>query len=149
MTTGQKPLKGPIRALLIILGTLCVALGVLGMFLPVLPTTPFLLLAAACYARSSERFYHWLMTNRWCGEYIRNYREGRGIPLKQKALTILLLWLTIGSTAWLAISQWWVRWILLGIAVGVTIHLVKIKTYKPKTQPGPSLREYDSSEEAI
>ena len=133
MKTGQKPLKGPIRVLLIILGTLCVALGVLGMFLPVLPTTPFLLLAATCYARSSERFYHWLMTNRWCGEYIRNYREGRGIPLKQKALTILLLWLTIGSTAWLAISQWWVRWILLGIAVGVTIHLVKIKTYKPKT----------------
>jgi uncharacterized membrane protein YbaN (DUF454 family) len=119
--------------LLIILGTLCVTLGVLGMFLPVLPTTPFLLLAAICYARSSERFYHWLMTNRWCGEYIRNYREGRGIPLKQKVLTIMLLWLTIGSTAWLAISQWWVRWILLGIAVGVTIHLVKVKTYKPKT----------------
>ena len=133
MKTGQKQLKGPIRALLIILGTLCVALGVLGMFLPVLPTTPFLLLAAICYARSSERFYHWLMTNRWCGEYIRNYREGRGIPLKQKVLSILLLWLTIGSTAWLAISQWWVRWILLGIAVGVTIYLVKVKTYKPKT----------------
>ena len=149
MKTGQKPLKGSIRALLIILGTLCVALGVLGMFLPVLPTTPFLLLAATCYARSSERFYHWLMTNRWCGEYIRNYREGIGIPLKQKALTILLLWLTIGSTAWLAISQWWVRWILLGIAVGVTIHLVKAKTYKPKAKPGPSLREYDLSEREI
>jgi uncharacterized membrane protein YbaN (DUF454 family) len=139
--TGQKPLKGPIRALLIILGTLCVALGVLGMFLPVLPTTPFLLLAAVCYGRSSEKFYHWLMTNRWFGEYIRNYREGRGIPLKQKVLTISLLWLTIGSTAWLAISQWWVRWILLGIAVGVTIHLVKVKTYKPKTKPGPSHSE--------
>lgn len=124
-------MKGLIRALLIVLGTLCVVLGVLGIFLPVLPTTPFLLLAAICYARSSERFYHWLMTNRWCGEYIRNYREGRGVPLKQKMLTIFLLWLTIGSTAWLAISQWWVRWILLGIAVGVTIHLVKIKTYKP------------------
>ena len=134
------------RALLIILGTLCVALGVLGMFLPVLPTTPFLLLAATCYARSSERFYHWLVTNRWCGEYIRNYREGRGIPLKQKAVTILLLWLTIGSTAWLAISQWWVRLILLGVAIGVTIHLVKVKTYKPKSKPGPSLRESDLSE---
>ncbi len=100
------------------------------MFLPVLPTTPFLLLAAICYARSSERFYHWLVTNRWCGAYIRNYREGRGIRLKQKVATILLLWLTIGSTAWLATPQWWLRWILLGIAVGVTIHLVKMKTYK-------------------
>ena len=142
-------MKEPIGALLIVLGTLCVALGVLGMFLPLLPTTPFLLLAAICYARSSERFYHWLMTNRWCGEYIRNYREGRGIPLKQKVLTILLLWLTIGSTAWLAISQWWVRLILLVIAVGVTIHLVKIKTFKPKTQPDPLLNEYDSSEGAV
>ena len=119
------------------------------MFLPVLPTTPFLLLAATCYARSSERFYHWLMTNRWFGEYIKNYREGRGIPLKQKVVTILLLWLTIGSTAWLAISQWWVRLILLGIAVGVTIHLAKVKTYKPKAKPGPSLREYDLSEREI
>ena len=132
MKTEQKSLKGLKRALLIIAGTLCVALGVLGMFLPVLPTTPFLLLAATCYARSSERFYRWLLANRWCGKYIRNYREGKGIPLRQKVLTILLLWLTIGSTAWLAISQWWVRWILLGIAVGVTIHLLKIKTYKPK-----------------
>lgn len=119
--------------MLIVLGTFCVVLGVLGMFLPVLPTTPLLLLAAVCYARSSERFYHRLMTNRWCGEYIRNYREGRGIPLKQKVLTILVLWLTIGSTVWLSASQWWVQWILLGIAVGVTIHLAKIKTYKPKT----------------
>jgi hypothetical protein len=142
-------MKEPIRALLIVIGTFCVALGVLGMFLPLLPTTPFLLLAAICYARSSERFYHWLMTNRWCGEYIRNYREGRGIPLKQKVLTILLLWLTIGSTAWLAISQLWVRWILFGIAIGVTIHLVKIRTFKPKTQPGPLLKEYDSSEGAL
>ena len=149
MKTGQKPLKGPTRALLVILGTICVALGVLGIFLPVLPTTPFLLLAAACYARSSERFYHWLMTNRWCGEYTRNYREGRGIPLKQKALTILSLWLTVGSTAWLAVSQWWVRLILLGIAVGVTIHLMKVKTYKPKAKPDPSLRECDSSRGAI
>ncbi len=107
----------------------------LGMLLPVLPTTPFLLLAAICYARSSERFYRRLITNRWCGEYIRNYREGRGIPLKQKVLTILLLWLVIGSTVWSTISQWWIRLILFGIAVGVTVHLVRIKTYKSKTQP--------------
>ena len=122
------------RRLLIAGGTLCVALGVLGMFLPVLPTTPFLLLAAACYARSSRRFYHWLMTNRWCGEYIRNYREGKGIPLKQKVLTILVLWLTIGYTAWFVTSRWWVQLILLGIAVGVTVHLVKTKTFRPEPQ---------------
>jgi len=120
------------KILLMVGGTLCIALGILGMFVPVLPTTPFLLLAAYCYARSSERFYHWLITNRWCGEYIRNYREGRGIPLKQKWITIVLLWLTIGMSAWLMISLWWVKLVLLAIAVGVTIHLVKAKTFKPE-----------------
>lgn len=139
-------MEGLIRILLLVSGTLCVVLGVLGMFLPVLPTTPFLLLAAICYARSSKRFYSWLMTNRWCGEYIRNYREGRGIPLKQKVLTILLLWLTIGYAAWFVISLWWVKLILLGIAVGVTIHLVRIKTFKPETQNPQLLIEYNSPE---
>ena len=126
-------MKGLTRILLVVSGTLCVALGVLGMFLPVLPTTPFLLLAAFCYARSSKRFYHWLITNRWCGEYIRNYREGRGIPLRQKVLTILLLWLTIGYAAWFVVSLWWVKFILFGIAIGVTIHLIMIKTFKLET----------------
>jgi len=118
------------RIALIACGTLCVALGVVGIFLPVLPTTPFLLLAAACYARGSERFYVWLMTNRWFGGYIRNYREGRGIPLGQKALTIALLWATIGATAWFAVSLWWLRLMLLIIAAAVTIHLLCIKTFK-------------------
>jgi len=138
--TKREALKKPLKILLIVFGTLCVALGTIGMFLPLLPTTPFLLLAAICYARSSEKFYHWLMTNRWFGEYIRNYREGRGIPIKHKVLTVLLLWLTIGSSAWIAVSRWWVRLILFGIAVGVTIHLVKIKTYKPGIQHSPVRR---------
>jgi hypothetical protein len=135
------------RTLLILCGTLCVALGVVGMFLPVLPTTPLLLLAAACYARSSERFYHWLLTNRWCGEYIRNYREGRGIPLKQKVFIILLLWLTIGYAAWFAVSAWWLRLVLLGVAVAVTIHLAKTKTLKSAPQNPRLLPECDLPEE--
>jgi len=112
-------------------GTLFVALGVVGIFLPVLPTTPFLLLAAVCYARSSQRFYDGLLTNRWCGEYIRIYRAGRGIPVQQKAVAIVLLWLTIGCTALFAVSVWWVRVVLFGIAVGVTIHLLAMKTVRP------------------
>ena len=123
-------MKDLTRLLLIASGTLFVGLGVLGIFLPVLPTTPFLLLAAVCYARSSERFYHWLITNRWSGEYIRNYREGRGITLRHKVLTLLLLWLTIIYSAWFVVSLWWVKLILLGIAVGVTLHLIKMKTCK-------------------
>lgn len=126
------------RTLLIACGTLSVALGVVGILFPVLPTTPFLLLAAVCYARSSERFYHWLLTNRWLGEYIRNYREGRGIPLKQKVLTITLLWLSIGYAAVFVVPFWWLKLILFGIAAGVTIHLVRTKTYRPEPQVSPS-----------
>ncbi len=69
---------------LIVAGTICVCLGVAGIFLPLLPTTPFLLLAAVCYAGSSPRFYHWLMNNRWFGRYIKNYREGKGLTLNDE-----------------------------------------------------------------
>ncbi len=113
-----------------------------GIFLPVLPTTPFLLLAAACYARSSRRFYVWLTTNRWCGRYITNYRENRGIPRRQKALTILFLWAAIGHATVFAVKPFWGRCLLLGIAACVTIHLLMIKTSKPETSlqsmPGES-----------
>ena len=118
------------RSLLLIVGTLSVALGILGIFLPILPTTPFLLLAAYCYARSSERFYQWLLNNRWFGEYIRNYREGRGMPLRDKIVTLTVLWLTIGFAVAFAVSAWWARLLLVGIASGVTIYLIRLKTRK-------------------
>ena len=117
------------KSLLIVCGTICVALALVGMFIPILPTTPFLLLAAVCYARSSERFYHWLLNNRWFGEFIKNYREGRGIPLREKTLMLSMLWLTMGISILFIVSAWWIRLILVGIGVGVSIHLVKIKTY--------------------
>jgi hypothetical protein len=113
---------------LIAAGTLFAGLGLVGMFVPLLPTTPLLLLAAFCYARSSERFYHWLMTNRIFGDYIRNYREGRGVALKHKIMALTLLWATIGYAAWFVVSAWWGKAGLVAIAVGVTIHLVSVKT---------------------
>ena len=119
------------RFLLIGFGTLCVALGVVGIFVPILPTTPFLLLAAFCYARSSQRFLNWLLTNRWFGAYIKDYREGRGIPRPQKALTIIALWLTIGFSALYAVPVWWGRLLLIAVAIGVTFHLLRIRTFKP------------------
>ncbi len=122
-----------IKALFIALGTLSVAFGVVGIFVPILPTTPFLLLAAFFYARSSDTFLRWLLYNRWFGAYIRNYREGHGIPRREKFLTITALWLTIGLSATFAVSLWWVKLLLIVIAIAVTIHLVMIKTY----QPGP------------
>ena len=118
------------RALLIAAGTACVALGTLGIVLPLLPTTPFLLLAAVCYARSSPRLLHWLTHNRWFGAYIRNYREGHGIPLREKILTLSLLWITIGITVIFFVPLLWVEILLLLIATAVTIHLLRIKTMK-------------------
>jgi uncharacterized membrane protein YbaN (DUF454 family) len=127
-------MKAMKKNLLILCGSISVLLAILGMVFPVLPTTPFLLLAAICYGRSSPRFYHWLLNNRWFGSYIRNYREGRGIPLKQKIFTLVLLWLTIGSTIIFVAEAWWLRLLLLGIATGVTIHLVSIRNYKEPDQ---------------
>ena len=119
------------QALLIAAGTICVVLAIFGIVLPVLPTTPFLLLAAICYERSSPRFHNWLLTNRWFGSYIKNYRGGKGIPLRQKVITLAILWATMVAGIVFAQLNWWISLLLLGIAVGVTIHLARIKTAKP------------------
>lgn len=118
--------------MLIVLGTLSAALGLLGVLLPLLPTTPLLLLAAACYARSSRRFYLWLTTNRLFGSYISDYREGRGISVGHKTLTIAILWLTMGITGVFFVNSWWLRALLLGVALGVTIHLLRMRTRRMK-----------------
>ena len=118
------------RRLLIVAGSLSVGLGILGIFLPLLPTTPFLVLAAACYARSSERFYHWLLNNRWFGGYVKNYLEGKGAPLRVKILTISLLWIAIGYSAAFVVHTFLFRTILILIAVGVTAHIILIRTLK-------------------
>jgi uncharacterized membrane protein YbaN (DUF454 family) len=115
------------RRLLIAAGTLCAGLGIIGVFVPILPTTPFLLLAAACYMRSSERFYQWLINNRIFGAYVRNYIEGRGMPIRIKVFTILLLWLTIGLSITFAVQNLVIRIILICIAVGVTVHIALIR----------------------
>ena len=115
------------RRLLITAGTLSLAIGIVGIFLPVLPTTPFLLIAAACYLRSSERFYNWLMNSRWLGNYIRNYVEGKGLPVKVKLGIIILLWATIGVSIWLTDSLILAA-VLLIIAVGVTLHIALLRT---------------------
>jgi uncharacterized membrane protein YbaN (DUF454 family) len=119
------------RYLLIALGTLCLAIGIVGIFTPILPTTPFLLLAAFCYLRSSARFHRWLMNNRVFGGYIRSYTEGRGIPLKVKLFTITLLWVTIGISIWL-VANWIVTAVLLAVAVGVSLHIAFIRRKKDK-----------------
>jgi uncharacterized membrane protein YbaN (DUF454 family) len=116
------------RRLLIVAGTTATAIGIIGIFVPILPTTPFLLLAAACYLRSSQKFYHWLLNNRLFGAYVRNYLQGRGMPRKIKVFTILLLWATITCSIVLAVQSLIIRVILLVIAAGVSVHIALIKT---------------------
>lgn len=119
-----------LKLILICIGTFFLGLGLIGIFIPILPATPFLLLAAACYARSSKRFYDWLMNNKWFGSYIKNYHDGKGIPLKVKVLTISLLWSSILFSILFIVYISWIQIILIIIACGVTIHILIIKTYK-------------------
>ena len=128
----RKPRKKILKALYFIGGTISLILGIIGIVLPILPTTPFLLLAAACYARSSEKFYNWLLNNRILGSYIRNYIEGRGMPIKVKIFTISMLWITILISAFLIIQIIWVRVVLIIIAIAVTIHIILIRPKKTK-----------------
>jgi hypothetical protein len=123
-------IRRPLRYFLLVLGCAAVALAVVGIFVPILPTTPFLLLAAFLFGRSSPRFYAWLHTNRWFGAYLANYRAGRGLPLREKVLTVGALWVAILLSAFLALSNWWARGSLLLVASAVTVHLLRIPTYR-------------------
>ncbi len=120
-----------VRYLLVAVGWTSVGLGVIGIFLPVLPTTPFLLLAAACFARSSPRFYNWLVNHKRLGPWIRDYLAGNGIPLRGKVYAIGLMWVSISLSCYL-VPLPWARGFMLASAVLVTIYILRQKTlHKP------------------
>jgi len=116
------------KGILIVLGWISVILGVLGIFLPVLPTTPFLLLAAACFVRSSPKFYNWLVSHPKLGGYILHYLNGEGIPKRAKWVTIIMIWLSIGFSAWFVVPIVWVKFLLLGIACAVSFYIFRQPT---------------------
>ena len=118
------------KKICIILGSLCVAFGVAGIFLPLVPTTPFLLLAAALYAHGSKSMYEKLMNHPKLGPYIRNFRENKAIPLRVKISSITLLWATILASVAFFTEILWIRIILIIIAIGVTCHILSFKTLK-------------------
>lgn len=119
-----------VKTMLIIAGSFFVGLGILGIVIPLLPTTPFLLLGAACYVRGSMRFYQWLINNKWLGSYIKNYRDGKGIPKNTKIIAVSTLWLSIGFSVIFVISKLLIRIILFLIASAVTFHILSQKTLK-------------------
>lgn len=116
---------------LVALGYLSFVLGVVGIFVPLLPTTPFLLLSAALWVRSSPRLYGWLLAHPYLGEYVRNFRENRAIPLRAKIISLTLMWGTMLYCVFaLLAGWWWAQAALLAVAVGVTWHILSFATLK-------------------
>jgi uncharacterized membrane protein YbaN (DUF454 family) len=111
-------------------GFLLVTIGVIGIFLPVLPTTIFLILASACFVKGSPRANEWLRNHRILGVYIKNYKDKSGLTIKAKVFNIALLWIMILSSAYFFTEELFIRLLLLAIAIGVTIHLLIVKTKK-------------------
>ncbi|MCU0237071.1 MAG: YbaN family protein, partial [Acidobacteria bacterium] len=118
------------KSLLAFCGVVAVTLGAIGIFLPLLPTTPFLLLAAACFLRSSQRLYNWLINHKWFGHYIKQYREHGAISRQTKLATLVLLWGTLAFSGLVAIDSVWGRILLLAVGIGVTLHVLAMKTLK-------------------
>lgn len=119
-----------VRWLFIALGSLLVGIGILGIFLPLLPSTVFFLLAAGCYGKSSPGAYRWLTTNRWFGKPLRDYREEKGATIAAKAYSVGSLWLGIGVTEYFLIESLWVRLTLFAIAIAVSVHLLTLRTIR-------------------
>ena len=118
------------KYLLIILGSICLALGVIGIFLPLLPTTPFLLLSAALYFRSSEKLYQWLIRQKYLGTYIRNFREHRAIPLRAKIISISMIWITLTYCTITVSDSIWIKFLFITLAISITWHILSYKTLK-------------------
>ncbi len=118
------------KIIFITIGTISLGLGIVGIFVPLLPTTPFLLLTAALYFKSSEKLYNRLMSHKKLGPYIADFRIHKSIPLKTKIIAISLLWITILYSAICVIPLVIVKIVLLIIAIAVTIHILSFKTKK-------------------
>lgn len=114
-----------------LIGCVAVVLGVLGIFLPLLPTTPFLLLASACFARGSTRLHHWLQTNPVFGNYLRDYENGKGIPLRGKLWILIFMWSSMGYSMWRLQGKPALLVLLLLIGGGVTIYLTRFVPTRP------------------
>jgi uncharacterized membrane protein YbaN (DUF454 family) len=125
-----------VKALYIAAGTVSLGLGVAGVFLPLLPATPFLLLASACYLRGSQRLHDMLMNHRHLGPYVRYFRERRGIPRRAKVYTVALLWGSIFASAY-ALDSTPLRLLLAAVAVTATFFILRMKTLEaaPRDRP--------------
>ena len=118
------------RWLLTILGMISLGLAILGIFLPVLPTTPLLLLAAALFLRGNRGLYDWLLNHPRLGPYITNFMVHRSIPLKIKVISVSMVWITLLNCAIFVADHWLFRLFFILLATAITIHILSYKTLK-------------------
>ncbi len=116
------------KRFLLALGCLCVGLGFVGVFLPLLPTTPFLLLALYLFSRSSPKRRQALMRHRLLGPYIKGYASKAGLSVQAKATTLAVMWAAMLLSVVLIAEEWWLRLLLLAVAAGITVHILLKKT---------------------
>ena len=121
------------RIILIIIGWLAVVLATLGVVLPLLPTTPFLLLAAWCFARSSPRFHHWLLYRSWFGSYIRHWQDHRALPPGAKPRALIFIVLTFAVSLYM-VNILWVRLLLLVMMCALLFFMWRMPVIDEKQQ---------------
>lgn len=128
----KQPSNQLVKYLLASLGLISLSLGILGIFIPLLPTTPFLLLSAALFMKSSKRLYNWLMNHKYLGKHLQNYLLHKTISKKSKISALSLLWIAILATIIMIIDNLIIKILLLVIAIAVTIHILSFKSNKEK-----------------
>jgi uncharacterized membrane protein YbaN (DUF454 family) len=107
-----------------------VVIGAIGILLPILPTTIFLILASACFIKGSPKANEWLLKNKIFGAYLKNYQDKSGLTVKAKVASITFLWMMILTSAFIFTEELFIKLLLIVIAIGVTIHLVMVKSKK-------------------
>lgn len=120
------------RPVLLGIGWTCVGIGFVGVFVPGLPTTTFLLIAAWCFYRSSPKAHQWLMEHRLLGPYVRDFLNGKGMPMRSKVIALTMIWLTCGSSAAFFIRPLWLRAVVLLCGVIGTVVILRVPTRQPE-----------------
>ena len=113
---------------LIFIGSLSLFLGLLGIALPLLPTTPFLLLSATCYFHGSDKLYHWLMAHPTLCPYIHLFREEKAIPLRVKVVSVTMVWVTLLYCIFFVVNSLWIKLLLLFLAIAISWHILSYAT---------------------
>lgn len=118
------------KYLLAALGLVSLTLGIIGIFLPVLPTTPFLLLASFLFLKSSKSLYEWLMNHPKLGPYIKNFMVHKSLPLRVKVISVSMVWVTLLYCAIFVAGHWALSLFFILLATAITVHILSYKTLK-------------------